>query len=373
MESFAPLFSEILPVPYVAWGIRMLSQRYRHQEEASLATEALTLFGVFLFLAIEISLLQTWLANNTVFYVFAVLGLIVSVAALYGHVAISLTSRLIVDTMSYSNDAVPDSPRMGAVDALERQKDYEAALEECLIIARIYPHEPGVYLHIAENLLHLKRPAEAAGWLDRATKHVRSAEKNLTIVSRLCEIYQRELLEPEKVVKALETYLDRFPASPYAAQVLARMEARGVVHTPKVSKDLSRLEELPVPVAEVEEPEHLGSGAHFSLEAMEDAEAPAEAESLRATEPDSVRPRKHAGVKKLQTLAALEDSPLEVDQSPEESRVETGSGLSLASLEDMPLAEQPQPELDGPEPKTSMSWGLDAMEDAPVDNGGTPG
>jgi tetratricopeptide (TPR) repeat protein len=272
-------------------------------------------------------------------YVFTLLGLMVSMAALYGHMAISFTSRLIVEAVSTGDDAYNDGPRLGPVEALERQRDYEGALQECQVLARIYPREPQVHLHSAENLLHLGRPAEAAEALERALKYVAEPEKNLTLTNRLCEILQRDLDRPGEAARVLQQYLDRYPQTEYADSLRHRIDTAYDRHEVHVPEGLSRLEEAPV--EEQEEQEAPAPAEHFELESMDAApQAVADEEPEPEPEPDR-EPQETSVAKEHFSLAALEDAPLEEE---EEERPQTsGPRISLQALDDAPLEDPDGP------------------------------
>lgn len=243
MEYVAP----IVLVPFFGWGIFTLNRRYRHQEELSPVLEIITLLALLLFYAFEIVQLRPWMQNQVLAYLFTVLGLFVAGAALYGHVAISLTSRLIVDLMVPADEGPADRPRFGPAEILERRGDYDGALQEYLVLARIYPGNPQVHTRIAECYLALDRPVDAVAWFDRAVKNLKTDDKCLPVVTRLCEVYERVLREPESAREVLEAYLDRFPDTTHAALLRARLARIGVkdVQAP-VSAALQKLEEAPL-------------------------------------------------------------------------------------------------------------------------------
>lgn len=329
-DYVATIVSELLLVPYVAWGVYMLSQRYRYHYESGPVIEAVTLLGVLLFMAVEISLFKTWMQNNTVLYVFTLLGLMVSMGALYGHMAISFTSWLIVESISAGDDSDSDAPRMGPVEALERQRDFEGALNECLVIARIYPREAVVHLHMADNLLELKRPEEAAAALERALKYVAEPEKNLQVTNRLCEVLTRDLQAPERAEEALRQYARRYPNSGYQESIMeriGRLEHPVEWHAPAA---LASLEELPVEEEAEEEVFH--EAVHMEL-------AP---------------------------LDVLEDLPLIEEEAEESAPPPPAMHFSLSALDEAPLEEEPEEEL----PRTTGAHlTLEAVEETPKDKG----
>ena len=230
----------------MGWGIYGLDRRYRRDEEWPPWIEVLTLAAVVAVVAFELAQLREVMREQMLFYVFAVLGLFVSCVALYAHMAISLTSRLMVEMVVSGDDTVTDHPRFGPAEMLERQKDYEGALQEYLVIARIYPHHPAVHLRVAENLVRLSRPEEATVWLTRALRHVTTDEAALPVVSRLCEVYQYSLKNSDQARAALESFLRRFPDSRHVEEVKAHLERLGAPGPQARTAELIPLKDAPL-------------------------------------------------------------------------------------------------------------------------------
>jgi tetratricopeptide (TPR) repeat protein len=358
LETFVLVGTALLMIPYIGWGIYMLSQRYRYHEEAGPLTEAITLLCVVMFMTLQIVLLNTWLSKNPLVFVFTLLGLIVSMAALYGHMAISFTSRLIVEAVTTSDEGVANAPRLGPVEALERERDHEGALQECLILARIYPREPSVHLHAAENLLQLDRPEEAVDALERALKYVDAPEKNLLVMNRLCEVFLHDLGDPGRAVAVMQRYLKRYPATPYAQSLEQRMATAFDSREVHIPEQLASLDKTPM--EEIVEPEDVPRApSPFRLESMEETIVPeeeieGEAEAVSALSENSRR-RTAPSV-----LSALDDNPLS-DELEEESRAGAGVPGGLQAL-DTALLEEDEEETPE-EHTTGMQWQLEAMEE----------
>jgi len=216
--------SGLVLIPYFAWGIYTLRLRFRYHEDVSPILEALTLLAVAIFFATEIFLFRSYMLENQVLYIFAMLGLVVSGVALYGHMGASLLSQLLVDTIAPGERSKTREPRFGPTEALEREGDYEGALREYLVIARIFPREANVHLRIAEVYMKLAKPEDAAAWFRRALGFIESSEKNLEVTNRLCEIYNRQLGNREEAGRLLEAYLKKYPDAEYAGAVRDRLE-----------------------------------------------------------------------------------------------------------------------------------------------------
>lgn len=334
METLSIIITIGLLIPYVGWGIYTLSQRFHYHEEAGTVIEAATLLGVLLFLVIQVALLRTWLVNSPLLYVFTILGLMVSVAALYGHTAVSFTSRLIVETVSAGDDTRPDSPRLGPVEALERQRDFEGALQECYIIARIYPRDPSVHLHTAENLLHLDRPQEAAEALERALRYVEAPEKNLLLLNRLCEVLIKHLEEPERAAELLERFLARHPDTAYAEDLRNRVHFLREGRQWEAPAELASLDEAPV--------EEIGEEEVWLQESPTTLPSPG--------------------------LVALEEAPMMDEEAvPQYSlpeRPATSATLGLAALDEVPIEELPE---DLPSASDAIRGGLQALDEVPIE------
>lgn len=228
MKIVLTALTQLLLLPYFGWGIYNLRRRYRFHDDVSPTVEASTLVCVTIYLYVQIAVLEFWMEQALVYLIFSVLGLFVSAAALYGHMAISLLGWVIVDFMLPYPSVNADHPRMGPQEALERQKDYQGALEGYLVLARIYPRNIEVSLRIAGCLLWLDRAEEAPGWLERALKNCANAGEALPIVNRLCEVYERVLKTPAKARETLEDFLGRYPEAAEASEVREHLAHVGV-------------------------------------------------------------------------------------------------------------------------------------------------
>ena len=219
----AGIVSFTILIPYFALGFYTLRRRYAHHEELSPHIEALVLFGVAMFYALESFLLRSSMKTSPAYYFFAILGLIVSGAALYGPMAISLVSQVLVDLIIPGERSKTMEPRYEPAEALERELDFEGAIREYLVIARVFPREPNTFLRIAELYLKLEQFEEAAAWFERALKLLDSAEKSLQITNRVCEIYQRKLGRPDAAGPLLEAYLAKYPDAEFSGSVRDRL------------------------------------------------------------------------------------------------------------------------------------------------------
>ena len=303
------LLAAALLVPFVGWGVYALHCHYRARREWRASLEAATLVGVTLFFAVEVVVLRDLTREENILYVFALLGLLVAGVALYNHVAVSFVSRLVVDFVTHADEHAPDKPRLGPALFLERQRDYEGALNEYLILARIYPGNPTVQQHIAENLLQLERASEAAVWFERAFDNAESEQDALLAADRLSEIYERKLAQANAARAVYARFLKRFPRSQHAELVGKHVDRIGVPIT--VERD-------------------------DSLEAMDGA-APVQAIPQETTVPEEAEePPAKSG------LVSLDTSPLaERNRGQEETADEARQEgpLEIESLDGHPLEE----------------------------------
>jgi len=183
----------ILLLPYFAWGIYALRLRYRYHDELSLVVEGATLLGLLGFYVVEFVLLREALQHSRLQLMMAVLGLVTSGAALYGHMAISFLSRLIVDAVVPGQDARDDRPRLGPAEALERQRDFEGALQEYYVIARTFPKDHTVHMRIAQLHVQLGHPEASLQWFRRAEKGATTEAAGFAVANRLSDVYRRTL------------------------------------------------------------------------------------------------------------------------------------------------------------------------------------
>ena len=217
-------------IPFLAWGIYTLRVRFQFHEDFAPKVEAITLAFITVFLIVEFVLLRTWMVNSPVFYLFSIVGLVVSTAALYGAMLVSLASHLLVDLVTQAEPGDSDIPHYAPAEALEQIGDHEGALQEYLVIARIYPKDASATLRIANSLVKLTRYSEAAEFFEKGLDLLSDEERGLRITNRLSDIYHRQLNRPDDAVRVLENYLAKYPDSSRLEAVrkrLARIQDTG--------------------------------------------------------------------------------------------------------------------------------------------------
>lgn len=222
--DFAWVFSGLLLIPYLLWGVYLLQQRLAHDVEFDRTVETFTVVFLAIFFVFEFTLIKMWLENDVVSLVFATLGLGVSAFALYGPLLMSFGSHLVVDVLMPTGRYNPSVPRYGAAEGFEMRGDFEGAAREFIAIARKFPKESRAALKAADNLMKIDQPEVAARWFEAAIESISDPEEALSISNRLCDIYGSTLGHHEEAREVLEEYLERFPDSEYADSVRRRID-----------------------------------------------------------------------------------------------------------------------------------------------------
>lgn len=250
MHLVSMILSLALMVPFFAWGVYTLRARYQYHEELHRAAEWMTLLGVVAFFAIEMSLLQLWMDDRPGLFMLTGLALTVAMAALYGHIMISLASSVFVEAVMPDMDPGAQTPQFGPAEALERLGDHEGALQEYLVIARIFPKDSETCVRIANSLVKLERYDEAVQAFARAFKLTKVEEDALSIANRMHTLNKDRLNKPEEAKQILERFLQRYPQSPRTDSVLRRLSDKGTDSS--VARMKMKLRSAPPP-AEPEE------------------------------------------------------------------------------------------------------------------------
>ena len=224
MSVLSIIVSLFLLIPYFGWGIYTLRVRFAHHEEFAVRVEVATLLAVAFFVSLELKLFGVWMANMTLLYVFSALGLFVSTAALYGSMLVSVSSHLIVDIFMPVRQEDTYVPQFGPAEALESVGDFEGALNEYLVMARIFPKDGACALHVAETYAHLDDYAQAAHWFERGLGSMDDPDRYMRITNRLSDMYLNRLDSPDDSVRILEAYLEKFPDTDRGDSVRGRIE-----------------------------------------------------------------------------------------------------------------------------------------------------
>ncbi len=330
MTTFAVIALVALLVPYFGWGVYALQLRYIRHHDWPIQVEAASLGGLIVFYALALPVLRTYLSETPAAFMFAMLGLLASGFALYGHMAISLTAKLVVDTITHSPDSAPNVPRLGPAEALERQRDYDGAYNEYLVLARIYPHDAAVKMRLADVCLHLKRAPEAADWFERVMQRKPTRDTYSMAAARLAELAAKELNDLPRARRAVQSYLDAHPTAPDCEAMKMRLEGMGTKRTEKRISQLERLD--------------------HTAKVAPDVHIEAEEKSVSAPLP---------GIEAIDTPMVVVVREKEVPAA----RVEISS-FSLERLDLEPMPKKPAP---APEPRAALEVPieLDKLDEAP--------
>lgn len=260
---------------FVFFGVWSLRQRFRRYEEWAVRTQAVVLLAVFAFYTVEIKALHLLLVGEPVYFIFSLLGLLVAGLALYGHILVSLLSRLMVEMVLPDNPEKYHVPRLGPAEFLEHEQDWEGALNEYYVLARVYPGNALVYGRIANNLLRLERPAEAVKWLEKSLEASAKPKDALVVLRRLWDTCS-ELDEHQKAKEAVLAFTRRFPDFEASALLLKQLGVEEADRAGGASReDTGGLESLDAHPLNAEFPkarraDKAGTPRDVSLEAMED-------------------------------------------------------------------------------------------------------
>lgn len=203
------------------WGFITLYYKWSKKVQLPIWVEIFSLILMLVILAIEIIKLREWLTNYPLIYLFSVLGLFIAISALYSHSIISVISSLIINIIVPGEELAPDTPRFGPAEILERQKDYQGALNEYLVLARIYPHHTSVHLRIANVLEKMNKKEDALNWLEKSLKYVKKDEDAYVIVARYCDLAQ-ELGKIGPALSIIDRSLATYPDSIHAQSLIKR-------------------------------------------------------------------------------------------------------------------------------------------------------
>ncbi len=224
MTVLAFIFSAALMVPFFAWGIYTLRERYVLHEEIPRNVEVATLGGVVVFCIVQFNLLGKWTDGWEILYIFTVLSVLVSATALFGPMFVSVASQTVVDFVHPLTEDRSHSPHFGPAEALEESGDLEGALREYMVLARVFPKHAETSIRTGNTLAELARYEEAVAALSRGMELLDEPERALMIANRLSDIYLNELDQREEAQRILSAYVESYPDSKRLESVRRKLQ-----------------------------------------------------------------------------------------------------------------------------------------------------
>lgn len=224
MAIFAFVVTVILMIPFLAWGIYLLRERYLLHHELAFRVEIYSLMGVIAFLSVQLILIKVWMGDVSAFYAFAALSLAAASTALYGPTLVSVVSQEIVNLMHPPHDQRSEEPNFSLAEGLEARGDYEGALREYMVMARIFPKDPETAFRVGHVLIEIERFEDAALSLERGLHQSADPERALLATNRLSDLYRDRLGKTDDAARTLQAYLDRYGDSPRAELVIRKLE-----------------------------------------------------------------------------------------------------------------------------------------------------
>ena len=235
----------LLWIPFVGWGVYVLRLQYKFHEELRPTTKWVTAVAVLLFVAVELSTAQVQMRHSPGLFMLTMLALLASTTALYGHLFVSMASQLLVDMIHPDQDVAIDQPDYAAAEALEQVGDYEGALSEYLVMARIFPGETDCVLKVAEAFLKVDKSDQAVIYFEKALARTGQDESAFRVTNRLSGVYQRNLDQPDEAKEVLHRFIERFPHSSYVESAERRLRMMEPSAAPKPFKSVTDLLEPP--------------------------------------------------------------------------------------------------------------------------------
>lgn len=224
MAIFTFIISVALLIPFFGWGIHTLRERYVKHEELSRRAELFTLLGVIAFYTFQIMLLRAWIGGISFFFIFSALGVTIAATALYGPIFVSVVSQLIVDLIHPPEEHPEDQPQFTSADALHEAGDHEGALNEYMVMARVFPKDPDTALRTADALVDMDRMEEATEAFERGISLIEDPERAVMVSNRLAEIYQRRMNRPQDAVRVLQDFIETYPDSERAESIQKKID-----------------------------------------------------------------------------------------------------------------------------------------------------
>ena len=213
----------LLLIPYLCWGVYVLTHQLRENADFPVSVELATIAGLVIFFLVELPLLRMWLSPSPLWLFAASAGLIVSCAALYGPLMFSFASHAIVNIVMPSGQKRVQGPEYGPSEGLERNGLFEDAGHSYAAVARAFPKESTPALRAADNFMKIGDTEQAAEWFEHGLANLSNSKQAMPVAFRLFEIYSRMLHDDESARVVLETFLVRFPDTDQITSIEKRL------------------------------------------------------------------------------------------------------------------------------------------------------
>ncbi len=181
-------------------GCYFLVLRFHRREEIPPLKEAGALGLALALGAMEMRFLREALERFPVYYVFSAIGVLVALSALYGHLVVSLISRALVEWVTSGSTDGLDRPLYGAAEACLRRGDYEGAVREYLVLARLHPADPAVFQRFGEALHLLGDRKRAMRAFLRAARLEKDPERAMLALRRAIDHADLNCAEDQEMV-----------------------------------------------------------------------------------------------------------------------------------------------------------------------------
>jgi tetratricopeptide (TPR) repeat protein len=226
MAVVAFAMSVALMLPFFFWGVHLLRERYLLHRDIPMRVEVYSLLGVVAFQTVQLMLIRIWMGEITAFYAFTMLAIAAASTALYGPTLVSVVSQEIVNLMHPPHDARTEEPNFSMAEGLEQRCDYEGALREYMVMARVFPKDSETAFRVGHVLIELERFEEAAASFERGLHQAAGAdpERALLATNRLSDLYRERLGRMDDAAMTLQAYLDRYGDTAKAELVARKLD-----------------------------------------------------------------------------------------------------------------------------------------------------
>jgi hypothetical protein len=204
-------------------GVYFLLRRFHRREDIASVQEAAALGIALVLAALEIRFLREALERFPVYYVFSAIGVLITISALYGHMVVSLLSRFLVEWVTSGTSDGLDRPLFGAAEACMRRGDYEGAVREYLVLARLHPRDPAVFMRLGEALSLTNDHRRAVPAFLRCAQLESNGNRALHALRRALDQFSSDPAQDKlQFLSALDHVRNRFPEdNPLAARIEA--------------------------------------------------------------------------------------------------------------------------------------------------------